>query len=204
MDAILATSSNNVIYQKRTFAQPLKPWEKPNDQIATKKIIPWLKQPEYALDLTVFKEFTKGKILWCTWGTYQSLPHKVTSDPNRAFKILSKSLSGFTANSWFSRYSLKTDHMPAYTFENLHNTIDNLGSNHILIGGPSAYKEFLPKCSNVVWSTINCNYYGDNTYFKTNLSHFYSPLIYQSASLNITLYSKNLTGFKDTKNSLPI
>lgn len=204
MDAILATSSNNVIYQKQTFARPLRPWENPGDQFETKNVIPWLGEFEYALDMAIFKAFTKDKIIWCTWGTYQTLPLKVKFDPTRAFKILSKKRMGFTANPWFSTPPLRPNHITTYSFQDLHNALKNLGSNHVLIGGPSAYQEFLGHCENVLWTTIKCNYNGDNVYFDKELPFHYDPTIYKSSHMDVTLYYKSLTGYQKARQSLPI
>jgi dihydrofolate reductase len=185
MDAILARSSNNVLAQIQGT---------PNNP---KKIIPWLGQSKYNLDLRVFKKFTQGKILWCTLPTYMSLPLAVRSDPNRAFKILSKAKTGFTPNP-ITLEPIKAeeklrgvgfvDVIPTYTFQDLEDAIDNLGSSHVLIGGPTAYNHFLGKCKNIVETHIKAIYRGQNICLKIPPKES-SYLAYSGPTMQITFHT---------------
>jgi hypothetical protein len=198
MDAILATSKNNVIYQRKLYANPTTSPTYNNE-------IPWHTNNSYAIDKILFSRFTKNRVLWVTIGTYLSLPWSVQSDPNRSFKLLGKRACGLVLNGAFEPPGLKPSIMPVYTFDDLNACIDNLDSNHVLIGGPKAYKKFLPKCQTVLWGTPQINYYHpSNFYFEDSLDFVWSPCIYNSKNYKLACYTNHRKRIKEIKRQLGI
>lgn len=193
MDAILATSANDVLYQKITYADQDKP---------TENKIPW--HSSHPIDLEFFKSFTAGKILWCSVSTYLSLPFSMRVDPNRAFKVMGRVHSGFTLTGWFTpSQRLAPSHMPIYSFQDLKNNINNLGDQHVLIGGLKAYQEFLPSCKNVIWGKPKVHYHHPgNVYFPNHLMAKYSPFVYQSIDYDLIVFSRTLTNVHRVKRNL--
>jgi dihydrofolate reductase len=193
MDTIFATSLNHVISQDR-FSKG-------------KQTIPWLNYQEYKLDLEIFKAFTQNKILWCTLSTFMTLPISVRNDPKRAFKILSKTKTGFTATPVNLNFNLGTqsngnvtvdcplcpENFSTYSFQDLHNNIDTLNERHVLIGGPEAYREFMGKCKNIVHTTIKAKFHGQNQYLKVDIIPYrkYAQYIYQGPHMGVCVYSRS-------------
>lgn len=102
--------------------------------------IPWLNHPLTKPDLLHYSQFTKDKILWVTKSTYLGLPLRVRTKQSVAYNILTRN----------------PQHLREFTFSSL--VPEQLGPNHILIGGFSAYSEFLMSCTDIYLTKFSVDF----------------------------------------------